>query len=385
MDALPDAIPEPLNAYSQLLDPAFSRPVQRDNLRTYLRGLLLGTERHKTTTGLAHTKPGKAGSKHKAAQRLQWFLTESSWDPDDLHQARLTVMRELPETKPDSAAVLVVDETGDRKYGKHTAHVGRQYLGSLGKVDSGVVSVHVLYARERAYFPLLLAPYTPASHFPRKASDPAFRTKPQLALELIEAVREDWPFRAVVADNLYGRNDEFKHHLIVNHIPFVMTLPASYTWWHRIGEVGSVEELAWRAPPEAWQPLIRTFADGHQEVRWVAEVDGGPFGRNTTLRLVIVTNDPVTLPEKTTEYLISNLRWSEDDAEKWHAKTAPASSEEIALLYARRVVIEQAYREVKQHLGWAQYQVRSDVAMRRHWALVCGVLLSVVVRGAAAR
>ncbi len=41
------------------------------------------------------------------------------------------------------------------------------------------------------------------------------------------------------------------------------------------------------------------------------------------------------------------------------------------MLYARRVVMEQADREVKQDLGWAQDQVRSDVAIRRHWALVC--------------
>ena len=32
--------------------------------------------------------------------------------------------------------------------------------------------------------------------------------------------------------------------------------------------------------------------------------------------------------------------------------------------------IEQSYKQVKQTLGWAQYQVRSDIAIRRHWQLV---------------
>jgi SRSO17 transposase len=29
--------------------------------------------------------------------------------------------------------VLVIDDSGDRKDGRHTAHVARQYLGSLGR------------------------------------------------------------------------------------------------------------------------------------------------------------------------------------------------------------------------------------------------------------
>jgi hypothetical protein len=33
--------------------------------------------------------------------------------------------------------------------------------------------------------------------------------------------------------------------------------------------------------------------------------------------------------------------------------------------------IEQSYKQVKNALGWAHYQVRSDVAIRRHWELVC--------------
>ncbi len=122
METYPDDLPGPLEAYCSLLDTAFTRPAQRDSFGTYLQGLLMSAERNKTATGLANTEPGKTGSKHKAAQRLQWFLSESSWTPDALHQARLALMHELPATKPHQDAVLVVNETGDRKYGTHTAH-----------------------------------------------------------------------------------------------------------------------------------------------------------------------------------------------------------------------------------------------------------------------
>ncbi len=48
--------------------------------------------------------------------------------------------KSTPST-PTAQGALVIDETGDRKDGKKTAHVGRQYLGSVGKVDNGVVSI----------------------------------------------------------------------------------------------------------------------------------------------------------------------------------------------------------------------------------------------------
>ena len=32
--------------------------------------------------------------------------------------------------------------------------------------------------------------------------------------------------------------------------------------------------------------------------------------------------------------------------------------------------VEQSYKHVKHALGWSQYQVRSDQAIRRHWQLV---------------
>jgi hypothetical protein len=39
-------------------------------------------------------------------------------------------------------------------------------------------------------------------------------------------------------------------------------------------------------------------------------------------------------------------------------------------LYGIRHWIEQSYRQVKDELGWADFQVRSDAAIRRHQALV---------------
>jgi hypothetical protein len=39
-------------------------------------------------------------------------------------------------------------------------------------------------------------------------------------------------------------------------------------------------------------------------------------------------------------------------------------------IYSIRNWIEQGYKQVKDELGWADFQVRSDIAIRRHQALV---------------
>jgi hypothetical protein len=40
-------------------------------------------------------------------------------------------------------------------------------------------------------------------------------------------------------------------------------------------------------------------------------------------------------------------------------------------IYGIRHWVEQGYKQVKDELGWADFQVRSDIAIRRHQVLVC--------------
>jgi SRSO17 transposase len=119
--------PEPLEAYARHFDDLLGKSNQREGFRRYLEGLLLPSERQKTLTGLVNTEP-VVGAQLPRAQKLQWFLSESDWDERQVQTQRLTLLREDPTTAPTADGVLVIDETGDRKDGHHTAHVGRQYL-----------------------------------------------------------------------------------------------------------------------------------------------------------------------------------------------------------------------------------------------------------------
>ena len=357
-------IPDPLEAYATQFDDLLPRSSQREGLRQYLAGLLLPAERNKTLTALANAEP-VVGAQRPGVQRLQWFLSESTWDAQAVTARRLDVLRADPTTAPHAGGVLIIDETGDRKDGDKTAHVGRQYLGNRGKIENGVVSVSSLWADDGVYYPLAADPYTPKHWFAAGTADPAFRTKPAIALELVDqALAQDWPFRAVVADSLYGEHPGFTAGLQHRGVPYVVALKPSHAWWAPMEAVGAVWEVAaqggWAGPetPGAWVPVERGFRDGHTTIWWALEGIAGPYGPDRARRLVIATPDPATLPETATWYLATTLPLERADLE------------EIVRLYGLRNWVEQAYKQVKQSLGWSQYQVRSDGAMRRHWALV---------------
>ena len=366
--------PGPLEDFATAFDDLFERSSQREAFRRYLEGLLLPTERNKTLTALANTEPTTGATKPQA-QKLQWFLSESTWDPDQLNQRRLALLFAEEKTAPHEAGVLAIDETGDRKWGSKTAHVGRQYLGSIGKIDNGVVSVSSLWADELRYWAVAVKAYTPAHHFEKGKADEAFRSKPELALGLVkEAVAAGVPFRAVVADNFYGEHRQFRDGLRQAGIAYVLTLKPSHTWWHHVGEIGSVEDVARAEPfaaesPGGWVKVVRRFRDGHEEIWWALEGWSNAYSPERRERLVIVRTDPATLPDRATWYLVTNLP-APDSQRAQENPLSSADLAEIVRLYGLRVWVEQSYKQVKGVLGWAEYQVRSDLAIRRHWTLV---------------
>src|SRR5215204_6551295 len=81
---------------------------------------------------------------------------------------------------------------------------------------------------------------------------------------------------------------------------------------------------------------------------------------------------PKELPEKATWYLVTNLPHPDSsERTKEQSKLEAADLAEIVRLYGLRMWVEQSYKHVKHVLGWSDYQVRSDIAIRRHWQLVC--------------
>ena len=370
--------PGPLEDYATRFDDLFGARAQRHAFRRYLEGLLLPAERNKTLTGLANTEP-VVGAQRKEAQSLQWFLSESRWDPKEVNERRFKLLLlEEPSTAANDEGVLVIDEHGDRKWGKRTAHVGRQWLANIGKTENGVVSVSSLWADEGVYYPIAFEPYTPSHHFEGGKNNPLFRTKLKVAEELVEsAVEKSIPFRAVVADSFYGEDREFKRSLGKLGVGYVLALKKSHSWWHLEGTIGALwqaaEAAGWKGThePGDWTKVVRTFRDGHSEEWWALEVEAGPYGKERAQRALVVTPDPKELPDLATWYLTTNLPAPGSEQANESDDLAPASVAEVVRLYGLRMWVEQSYKQVKHALGWSDYQVRSDLAIGRHWQLVC--------------
>ena len=370
--------PGPLEDYAAQFDPLFARLAQRRGFRAYLQGLLLARDRNKTLTALAGTEP-VVGAQHRAVQGLQWFLSEAPWDAEQVNRRRVQLLVADPATRPQDHGVLVLDDSGDRKAGRHTAHVARQYLGSLGKTDNGIVAVTSLWADERVYWPVDVVPYTAASRLAKGKRDPAFRTKPQLAANLVDAAQKAGiGFCAVVADCFYGDNVGFTETLGAAKVAYVLAVKPRKGVWapaeqtHTPREAAA--ELAWTSPeqPGDWTPIQRRFRDGHTETWWAADarLPAAGWGPDRRIRLVVATTDPATLPKLTTWYLITNLP-RPGRHRRARARFLPADLAEVVRLYSLRNWVEQSYKQVKHELGWADFQVRSDRAIRRHWQLVC--------------
>jgi SRSO17 transposase len=96
----------------------------RRGFRESLLGLLLPRERNKTLTALVGTEPG-VGAQAAVVRRLQSFVTESPWEATAINRRRLELLQADPRTPTYGGELLTLDDTGDRKSGTHTAHVGR--------------------------------------------------------------------------------------------------------------------------------------------------------------------------------------------------------------------------------------------------------------------
>jgi SRSO17 transposase len=104
-------------------------------MRIYVQGLLSDLQR-KNIEAIA-LEFGKA------PRTLQRLVESIKWDETGLRdKCQQLVARE--HAHPEAIGCL--DESGTAKSGDQTVGAGRQWLGSCGKVDNGVVGVHLSYS-----------------------------------------------------------------------------------------------------------------------------------------------------------------------------------------------------------------------------------------------
>ena len=156
-------------------------------------------------------------------------------------------------------------------------------------------------------------------------------------------------FCAIVADCFYGDNNALEAALLQRSLPQGTGAPQHC----------SFRDAARSLPLPARQPVIRPFRDGYSKRWWAAELMLFGYGPDQPVRAVCATTDRRALPALSTCYLTTNLS----------REQAPLGK--VVRLYGLRNWVEQSYKQMKDELGWADFMVRSDRAIRRHWTLVC--------------
>lgn len=210
-----------LAALKARLAPVFRRSEVQASAGAFLDGLLSGIAR-KTGWQLAE----QAGLARP--YRIQSLLGRSGWEADAL---RDKVREEVLASLGDPTGVLVVDETGVLKKGRHSVGVSRQYSGTAGRIENCQVGVFLAYASPRGQALIDRRLYLPeawASDMPRrdKVGVPGtvtFATKIEIAWALIAAALDAGaPCAWVLADALYGSDSKLRRMLEARHQPYAL-------------------------------------------------------------------------------------------------------------------------------------------------------------------
>ena len=274
-----------------------------------------------------------------SAQSLHHFLANSDWSVEKLKQRRLN---KIKETLKGNAITLVIDETGDRKKGKKTDYVARQYLGSVGKVDNGIVSVNAYGVYSNITFPLSVKVFKPKGTL--KTED-KYKTKIDLAAEIItELIESGFTFELVLADSLYGESSQFISKLAEYKLNYVVAIRSNHGVW-------MPEEQKVRA--NKWCKFKRTFSNQTSETRYIREII---YGKKRAITYWEVTTDPETMPENSTSFVMTNLQRN--------------LKKILGNLYGLRTWVEYGFRQCKQELGWTDYRFTNFQHIERWWELI---------------
>lgn len=372
-----------LCAYLKRFDDCFARRDTRAHLSVYVEGQLSDLSRKSVEPiALAADVP---------VRTLQEFLSQHRWQ-EDRSRDRLQQIVAAAHASPH--AVGVIDETSFVKQGVKTPGVQRQYLGTVGKQENGIVTVHLAYAADGFHCLLdgeLFLPESWARDPQRCAAakipaEMTYRPKTEIALELYDRARANGiHFAWLTFDEWYGGKPAFLQALDARGQPFVGEVPRTLMGWiapprvtqrpfhkrHGRGRATprlvagsrpprSVEHLLWWHPAlkeQAWQRW--RVKDGEKgpmiwEVKQAPFYLQGPDGLpGPHWRLVIARNvlDPTQI-----KFFVSNA-------------AADTSVGTILLVGFSRWRVERCFEDGKGEVGLDHYEGRCYPGLKRHLIL----------------
>jgi SRSO17 transposase len=359
-----------LEAFLQPFVQTLSSAEQRTNTRHYLHGLLSDLP-GKDAESIAYLHD-------RERQGLQKFIGQADWD----HRPLLTELaRQVGTERGEADGVLVFDPSAFAKKGTESVGVQRQWCGRLGKVENCQVGIYLGYVGRDDHALVDVRLFLPKEWAQdrkrrQKAGVPRevpFRTRHQLALEMLDERGGLLPHAWVAGDDEMGRCSWFRQELRQRGERYLLAVPSNTL----------VQDLAAARPPYSgrgrrrgapWQRVDHWTA-ALPEARWetveVRAGEKGPLvvqaawglvqarsqGRATgVVETVVVFREQQADGSWKHDYLLSNA-WV----------TTPLS--DFARVFKAEHRIEECLKRAKGEAGLGDYQVRTWEGWHHHQTL----------------
>ena len=338
---------------------------QRKRFGEYALGLLLPGERKSMEPIAARLDPDHPMARFKTIQR---FIGCTEWDDHAVRRAAYEWARPVLE-RSGPVVAWIFDDTGFLKQGKSSVFVQRQYSGTAGKVCNCQVAVSMSIATEAVSMPVDYDLYMPeqwASDPERRmeAKVPAsrqFRTKPQIALDMIDrALSDGIPPAPAVMDSGYGDNGPFRATLDCIGLDYV-------------AEIKGKTKVIVGDDPEAPGISVRDLAsslpvEAFRRVTWRQGTKGKMSARFATRRVLIPDDEGKKFRADAKLTLL--IEWSdgEDAPKKFWLASLPKRTprKRLVRLAHIRWRVERDYEDLKQEQGLDHYEGRGYVGWNHH-------------------
>jgi SRSO17 transposase len=359
-----------LEAFADPFAESLTGPQQRRHAAEYMTGLLSKLER-KTGEAIAYLHD-------QERQGLQKFVGEVPWD----HRPVLaTLARQVGKDLGEADAVVVFDPSAFPKKGTKSVGVARQWCGRNGKVDNCQVGVFMAYVSRKEHALVNTRLYLPQDWTKdrarrKEAGVPKvikFRTRHQLALEMLDECGNHLPHGWVAGDDEMGRSSKFRRELQARTERFLLAVPSNtlirdlevpppeYSGRGRHPMSPFLRLDRWRAalPEDAWTRIeVRDGEKGPLVIEVVkrrvqARTETGGTGPE---ELLFVTRERQADGTLKHDYYMSNA-------------DPGTSLRELARVTKAAHRIEECLERAKGEAGLADYQVRNWSAWHHHQTL----------------
>jgi len=372
--------------------PLFGRSENHGHAIEFVHGLLGAAER-RNIENIAEAVSGGV------VRTMQKFISQGSWNSTEvLGELR----RDVTETLGDPHGTINVDETGFPKKGKKSVGVKRQYSGTLGRIDNCQVGVMANYCSAQGHTLIdrrLFLPEEWAEDGPRReeAGVPegvVFRTKPELALEMVQnAAVAGVPFQWVGGDSVYGDSPAFVQGVRALEKWYVADTSSDARVWlkqprmRRVGRVGKRGGRPTTKPKPLSKPMtvveaIATLPPAAYRRITVSEGSQGPIVYEYAELKVWFSEE--SLPAAQPERLLVRRSLGQEPERKYHRTNAPDTVplQRVAAQRALRWTIEQDIQAGKGESGLDEYETRGWTGWHHHTALSLLALLFLVLQRA---